>query len=125
MSDEKLVSVRFVKCHGPYMPGNVAGFDPKIAQALKDKKIAVDPTETADSTAPVEENKAKPPKPPQEPKPTVNPDDVEIPEGWGDEHHLQQIALAKKLKPDEPKMDKARAIEIITTEIERRKVNEQ
>lgn len=125
MSDEKLVSVKFVKCHGPYMPGNIAGFEPKIAQALKDKKIAADPTETTTSAAAVEEKKAKPPKPPQEPKPPINPDDVEIPEDWATLHHFKQIALAKKIKPDEPKMDTARAIEIITIEIERRKVNEQ
>lgn len=128
MSNENgTVAVRFVKPNGAFMPGDVAGFDHAIAETLKKKGVAVDPNEkvaaaVGDGQTAVPEGDGKSPEPP---KGTSNPDDVEIPENWESEHHLQLIRIAKLLVPDEKSINKERAIEIITTEIERRKANEQ
>lgn len=125
MSNENgTVAVKFLKSNGPFMPGDVAGFEPAIAKVLIAKKIAVDPNATTaeastETSAPADTGK------PTGSTPSANPDDVAIPDNWESEHHLQLIALAKKIKPDEKDVNKARAIEIITTEIERRKANEQ
>lgn len=135
MSNENgLVTIKFLKCLGAYMPGDIAGFTPDAAQSLIKKGIAADTDATETASDPdsgpggngeISGGAITSTASNVGGTPIIDPGSVKIPDGWMELHHFKLINIAKHLSPDAKNVDKDVAIAIINTEIERRKANEQ
>lgn len=114
-NDKGLVLMRIIQPFAPWHAGALAGFPPDDAQRLARLGAAV-PLDPNGREAQITE--ATPLRIEADPR-----SEVRIPDNWKDQHHLQQINLAKKIAGTTGEMDKEQAINIISEELKRRESN--
>ena len=95
----------------PYKAGSIAGFPPAEAEKLFTRGSAV-PIDEDGEVIVIEAERVD-----DAPEEVF---DIDIPSNIFDIHHLQRIALAKKLAGTDRKMNAEEADEIIAAELERR-----